>query len=393
MFFRIVTYIVIFFLVGCLPKQSGEPSRDGDVQEETVKKDIREDKKEDREEREDREDRTTRSTSDNSRGDAPSGRSLRKNSDALSSRVSDRHSSGSRGRYSSDDRCEDYPECENICRYIAQSSSQRGRCERLSYNLVEDMDAALRDFKTAADANSIAVHPDALRALLDLSDDIILDLVEDQMSLGDLKIFLAWVAISEDIAEVFKDEDRKNEILHAGFERLIKETGLTASDERKHAMTVSLISQDDTFLSLAAEESNEEAFGIAYEFLQDNCKRFGSRSGRRDCKQEVLCAREYRSSRSYRTRSSGNVCRTSTTSNRRSGRSVFTRGTCYIQGSLVWSYLEELIDDPDDDGDVSDRDFVSNFWSGKAFGINVDYCNKFCGHTNSSNRGRCNISI
>lgn len=304
-------------------------------------------------------------------------RSALKNRSVLQARVSDRYNSSRiSGRdYRGEDECSDDSQCVRKCDMITDSSSERKRCEKLPLYVVEDLENGIISLRNIEDASSVDISPDLLIDMLDLGYKFLQELIEKDMSEGDIKTFLAWVAVNEDISEVFAKQDRGNKIIETAVEELADKYDY----ENEDVLKMSLLGTDDTFFHLAADENNEYGFGIAYDILKEEC---GSNI---NCKKEVICAREYRQrSSNHALRSASrrtSLCRTSSSTSSRSSL-YYRNSTCYIQGDLVWSYLNELLDDDEDDGNVADKVFDNTTF-------NVNECNKFCGSENTKNEGKC----
>ena len=260
--------------------------------------------------------------------------------------------------------CSDSDSCIAICEYKIPRKNQR-RCERSPRALVEALEAGFLTLLNITEVDAVDINPGLIAGMLDINVDLIADLVEKRMSEGDLKSFLAWVALNDDIAEVFLEEDRRTEIMEKAFEEL----GDLQTDARREIETglnVGLIQNEDTFFHLAALEGNEAAFEIAYDVLESVCNS-------RSCKIDLLCARENQTR--YRSRIFGpgfsNLdCRTSAFQGRRSRQEA----TCYIHGATSWSFLNELIEEDE----IRDNDF-----EGEENQITVETCNEYCGEKDS----------
>ena len=265
--------------------------------------------------------------------------------------------------------CEESEACKAICEdRILSRTRNRYRCYKSPRSLVESLEDGFFKLLNISVGKSVDISPGLIAGMLDIDVDIIADLVEKRMSKGDLRSFLAWVAINEGIAEVFLEEDRRSEVMENAF----KELGKLQTDARREMETglnTGLIQDEDTFFHLAALEGNEAAFQIAYEILESVCSS-------RSCKLEVLCARDFQTRR--RSRFFGNEsrflkCRTSASQ----GRRMRSEATCYIHGAAAWSYLDELIED---------REIRDNDFEGEENQITVETCNAYCGDEES---GKC----
>ena len=274
----------------------------------------------------------------------------------------DRRYSNPSYNYDGDD-CEERRSCKDICDE-SFSRSSRGRCYRAPAELIENLETDIIKLISISDLDSVDISPAFVEAILDFDEDLVLDLIRENMSEGDLKTFLAWIAVNENISKAFLNENSDNVL-----ERAFKELNEFQTDSRREetVFNIGLIDENDTFLSLASDENNEDGFVLGYEVLDRICSN-------RNCKLEVLCARESESnSRSrifgYSFRSNP-FCKTSTRGSRRHRRG----NSCYIHGSNVWSFLDELIDEEE----IRDSDFDEN-------PITVNACNSFCGEDRSSN--------
>ena len=230
----------------------------------------------------------------------------------------------------------------------------------------------------------VDIAPGLIAGMLDIRVELVSDLVKNKMSEGDLKSFLGWVAVRRDIAEVFLQEDRRSEVMKSAF-RTLGELQLKAAGGEKAGLNTGLIQNEDSFFYLSAELDNVAAFQIAYKVLKSLCNS-------RDCKMDLLCARNIensnRRSRVFRPplrsgipggfesrnpigRGLTTICRTSS----EQGRRVRNSALCYIHGAAVWSYLSEMIEE----NEVREYDFL-----GEGNEITVERCNDYCGDEDSN---------
>jgi len=250
--------------------------------------------------------------------------------------------------------CSEYTDCIKLCDKIARGAERK--CYRQPSQLVAEIEEGLFDIINIADAEDVNISAGLFQGILEIDKDIILDLIDDHMSEGDLKSFLVWIAINRSIASVLDAKDRNATII----EKALRELGkLQTGSKNKEAagLNTGLIGRDSTFLFLASDESNRYAFEAGYKILKDSC------SNGETCKLRLLCSRERRRnsrSRRYTTTS----CRTPMNSRKRS----ISDRVCYVHGSSVWSYLYELIDD----GDIRENHFEDH-------PIGVGKCNGLCG--------------
>ena len=283
------------------------------------------------------------------------------------STVDDRFGSTGRdyGDYDSDD-CDEFPHCKEICNKTTRRKTQ---CYKQPRDLVEDIQDGLFELTQISDVDDVKMSPSLLQGILDIDKELLEDLVDDHMSEGDIKSFLTWVAINKSIATVLEKKDSKHTIVEKALEELGR-FQVGSKRDAESGLSTGLIGRDDTFLALAADESNSYAFKIGYEILEDSCRDIV-------CKLRLLCARERR--RSSRGRSLGLDlgCRTPTNSRQRSRRDR----VCYVHGGGVWSYLYELIDDKE----IRDSDFKINEDDPKDGPIGVERCNKVCGSKSNKN--------
>ena len=263
--------------------------------------------------------------------------------------------------------CQDSPACMAICDSQVPKRNQN-RCYRSPKSLVESLEDGFFTLLNISEVDSVDIHPGLIAGMLDINVDLVVDLVEDRMSEGDLKSFLAWVAVNEGIAEVFLEEDRRSEVMKNAFKEL-GELQVDAKREEETGLNVGLIGNEDSFFYLSALENNSAAFQIAYKVLKSLCRS-------KDCKLDLICAREnqtYNRSRVFGYESNLLKCRTSAEQGRRSRREA----VCYIHGSATWSYLDELIEEEE----IRDNDF-----EGEDNQITVEKCNDHCGDKDS---GKC----
>ena len=269
------------------------------------------------------------------------------------------------GRGGSSHSYEEYdgPKCKlsRACREICDDfKSIRSKCYNQPESLVRDLKGGLFELISISEVDSVRVSPSLFHGILELDVDLVKDLIEENMSEGDLKSFLAWIALNDDISSVLEREDRKRHILETAFEEL----GKLQPDARQHikaGLNTGLIGVDDTFFYLASDSSNETAFIMGHEILDGKCSN-------KNCKLEIYCARTERARSRDRRLESLFSCRTPEDGRRRSLRET----VCYVHGSDVWGYLHELIGDER----IRDSDL-----DGAA--INVNRCKSFCGNRNS----------
>ncbi|MCZ0933223.1 MAG: hypothetical protein OXJ52_08735 [Oligoflexia bacterium] len=284
-------------------------------------------------------------------------------SKVISATLEDRYEGIPYGDYEGRD-CEESESCKGICDDLV-SYSKRKRCYNSPQGLVEDLENALFDLIRISDVNSEPISANLLAGIFHIDEDLLMYLVKEQMSEGDLRIFLAWVAINEDISKVFLNEDKSSDILEEAFEKLAEaQDGVTRGKRLETALNAGLIEDEDSFFYLTSAEDNSAGFEIAYDLLQSACSS-------KDCKMTVLCSRETQSSSRSRVfgYQSTQTCRTLARQDRRASRG----GTCYVHGSVTWGFLDELIEERD----IKDSDF-------KGKPITVEQCNNFCGNERTS---------
>ena len=281
----------------------------------------------------------------------------------ISATLEDRYEGVPYGDYEGRD-CEESESCKELCDDLV-SYSKRRKCYNSPEGLVKDLENALFDLIRISDPNSTPISVNLLAGIFDIDEDLLMYLVKEQMSEGDLRSFLAWVAINEDISKVFLNEDRSSDILKEAFEKLAEaQDGVTRGKRLETALNIGLIEDQDSFFYLASAEDNSAGFEIAYDLLQSTCSS-------KDCKMTVLCSRETLSSSRSRVfgYQSTKTCRTSVRQDRRANRG----GTCYVHSSVTWGFLDELIEERD----IKDSDF-------KDKPLTVEQCNNFCGNERTS---------
>lgn len=295
-------------------------------------------------------------------------RRLKGSKKVISSELESRFDGGYYDEEYSGPECKESQSCTDICDSRKIPRNSRNRCYRAPRGLVEKLTDGFLSLLNISKVESVDISPGLIAGMLDINEDLISDLVEDRMSKGDLKSFLAWMAVNEDIAQVFLEKDRRSEVIKKAF----RELGRLLEDSTKSTETglnAGLIQNEDSFFYLSASEGNEYAFQIAYEVLESVCSS-------RDCKLGLLCARENKTrirSRIFGYDAGILNCRTAAEQGRRSRR----KATCYIHGATAWSYLDELIDDDE----IRDSDF-----KGEQNQITVDTCNDYCGRSSEYNK-------
>ena len=293
---------------------------------------------------------------------------LRSRSEEVIDSILDRRNAGSGGVYDEYDgpECGQSESCKEIC---DDFKAARSRCYRQPESLVRDLKDGFYELINIGEVDSVEVSPSLFYGMLDMDRDLLGDLIEDQMSEGDIKSFLAWIAVNEDIASVMKQADRRQEVLTTAFEEL----GKLQADAKRHIKTglnTGLIGTDETFFFLASDEENKEAFEMAHEVLDTQC------FTNKNCKLRMYCARMQRAGSRQRALRSIYSCRTPEDGRRRNS----VRGSiCYVHGSDVWSYLYELITEED----IRDSSMERSV-------INVDQCKRVCGDMRNA---RCQVIL
>ena len=105
--------------------------------------------------------------------------------------------------------CRDREACKRICDEDIPLENQ-AVCYNSPREVVEQLIDASRTLLNISTVDPVDITPGLIAGMLRIRIDFILDLVERKMSEGDLKSFLAWVAINRDIAEVFFSRRQKN---------------------------------------------------------------------------------------------------------------------------------------------------------------------------------------
>ena len=358
-------FLIVLLIVSCTAKDLDEGSEDRDRQTESRERDRDRDSSSDEEDDED--DRDSRRAELRNIGSSRDDREVRS--------TLDKRYTGSAISYDDYDseKCERDSDCEDLCDDIF-ASRYRNKCYRSPREFVEELEEGLFTLININRVESVDISPAFIKGVLNIDESILVNLIEDKMSEGGIKRFLMWVAINEDIAQVFNDKDRSDKVLKAAFESLGEiEEPSSKSLRLATGLNVGLQEDEDTFLSLSVEEDNEEAFEIAYNLLKRSCSN-------KDCKLRVLCARENRSA-SSRSRVFGSSRRTTCQTSTRQERRARTGGTCYVHGARVWSFLDELIEDDD----INERDFEDN-------AIKVKTCNTYCGREDPRN-DKCSVIL
>ena len=257
--------------------------------------------------------------------------------------------------------CETKAACKDICQRLV-SSGRRTRCYKKPILLVEALDQAVFTLLSLSDVRSDPISPSLFYALFEMDRQIVPDLVrKDKMSEGDLRSFLAWTALNRDIARIIEDKDRS--LLRDALKTLGGHQINTEKSNLWIGLNTGLIGREDSFLYLAADSDNEEAFIMANRILEKNVC-----NDALPCKQEMYCARTRTETRRRgRRRAAREDCRTPGET-RRYSRS----GLCYVHGGVVWSYLFDLIEDKE----IRSADLEELVFS-------VEKCNKFCGKKKS----------
>ena len=293
----------------------------------------------------------------------------RNNSPVISTTIDDRYRGVTiyedyKRDYKDDPPCDEYEECKDICVRLV-SSTRRRRCYDEPHSLIEALNQGVFDLLDISGPDKFAsVAPGLLQAMFEIDQNIISNLIRrDRMTEGDLRIFLAWIALNRDIASVLNHEDRSRHILQDAFKNLGEFQVNKTHGSLKAGFNTGLLGNEDTFLSLAADRDNEEAFIMGNSVIEkDLCST-------KQCKLEIYCARDSGSRRSRFER-----IKTSTTCQTPGKVRRYRRGgICYVHGSITWSYLDDLIED---------EEIRSSDLSG--FIIGVDKCNEICGDKDSA---------
>ena len=267
-----------------------------------------------------------------------------------------------RREYEDDSPCDEYEECKDICARLV-SSTRRRRCHQEPHSLIRALEQGVLDILSISNVESVNVTPGLLQTMFEIDRNIISSLIRrDHMSEGDLRSFLAWVALNRDIARILDHEDRSRHILEDAFRNLGEFQTEKTHGSLKTGFNMGLIGSEDTFLALAADRDNAEAFIMGNGIIEkDICST-------RQCKLEMYCARDRGRKRSRFERvNTSTECQTPG-----EVRRYRRDGICYVHGSITWSYLDDLIEE---------EEIKSSDLSG--FIIGVDKCNEVCGDKES----------
>ena len=264
--------------------------------------------------------------------------------------------------------CKQSSRCREVCREWYFNRSRR-TCERSSEAVVESVEETLIRLKSISDPYNFDVNYSVIYAIVKIDEDILVDLIEGEgsrtssrgMSEGSLKSFLAWVAATERVAEIFREEDNGNDILETAFEQLGRKIG---GNLKHYILGLNAnLTGEGSFFSITARNSNQTGFELAYEVLEDKA---GCGSDDRACKMRILCAAEPEEKESPfgtgRRRRDLKTCKTTAVS---SGAFTGAKG-CYAHGASAWGYLNQLIENEDIDDD-------------SLKGIDSETCEHYCG--------------
>lgn len=286
----------------------------------------------------------------------------------INAEIEDRYKGGSDYELDYDGpACKESVECVDRCRRLV-SSSRRRQCEKEPAPLVEAIEKAIVGLLSLDDPESESAPIDAglFQVIFRLDRSLIPNLLKrDHMTEGDLRMFLAWIALNQDVARVLYQENRSGSILRDSFRKLGEAQENRQKSQLIAGLNSGLIKREDTFLALAADRENEEGFIMAHNVVYSACSST-------QCRLEIYCARENFSGRSFRSRRDQESCRTPGDDRRYSRNRL-----CYVHGGLTWSYLSDLIEEEEiriSNGDLKDA----------LLKLNVDNCNKACGDADNT---------
>ena len=162
------------------------------------------------------------------------------------------------------EKCENIPACKRLCDDLKQN---RRECYRAPEELVEQLEDGLFNLINISQVDSVDISPSLMAGILDIHFDGVVDLVKNKMNEGDLKSFLAWLALNEPIAEAFLYQDKRNLIVREAFEALGAMQTESKRKKEETGLNTGLIREDESFFYLASVENNSAGFQIAYKIL------------------------------------------------------------------------------------------------------------------------------
>ena len=186
-----------------------------------------------------------------------------------------------RERYSNRERCSSSRECKQICDDIYDRRRDKEDCESLPIPQIEALSEIYKAVKSPDYDDLIEIGRDDFDVLINISIKP-LDKLIRKYSRQEAKETLRWIASESDIAEVFKKEDDEYSSLDDLFKKISPSSGGLVG-----ALKATVYS-GRSFLSLAVEESNEEAGELIHYLMESK--------GPSECKagiSKAACLRAY----------------------------------------------------------------------------------------------------
>ena len=187
-----------------------------------------------------------------------------------------------RERYSNRERCSSSRECKQICDDIYDRRRDKEDCESLPIPQIEALSEIYKTVKSPDYDDLIEIGRDDFDVLINISIKP-LDKLIRKYSRQEAKETLRWIASDSDIAEVFKKEDDEYSSLKDLFDKISPSSGGIVG-----ALKATVYS-GRSFLSIAVEESNEEAGELIHYLME-------SKRGPTECNDGIskaACLRAY----------------------------------------------------------------------------------------------------
>ena len=250
---------------------------------------------------------------------------------------------------------EDNKECQDQCNEMY--GQEYNDCENVPAELVSQLYSLferMRHFRQRDAELSRTMDDHTFGVMIDINESAGLELIKEWSS-RESGEFLKWVAYSYSVARALLEHDEDHTILISAFRKLNSRYRL----EFPVYTGTDLGTIFETFLFFANDwtqnQKNESAFIIFHGMLQEQCRD-------RNCKMQAYCLRkEYRTSSEMENRCPYKL-------------EVYSRSSrhCYIYGTDVWNYWNQL----NEDGTLRDGDFEPDFV------FDQDECDDFCDDKN-----------
>ena len=158
--------------------------------------------------------------------------------------------------------CSESRDCQEICNNIYKHTADKTKCiNELPVKQVELLEEAYVILGDPLKESLKQIPPDNLQVLMGVTVEPVVTLI-NQMSQGEAREILTWLAEDKKAVTVFKSLDRRFEVLKALLGKLHRDPDKALSAP---------INKGNNFIEIAVEKKNDGAVDWVHEFFDEDC--------------------------------------------------------------------------------------------------------------------------